>query len=88
MARRNDTKIVVEFGVQTPNSRTVLMVTQDLAEAEQVLDLLGGGQLVRRAVSYSPWRLVSEADLTNKRPNSSAAEEVSTPTESRLPLVG
>jgi hypothetical protein len=88
MARRNDTKIVVEFGVQTPNSRTVLMVTQDIEEAEHVLDLLGGGQLVRRAVSYSPWRPVAEADLPNKRPNSTASVEESTPTESRLPLVG
>jgi hypothetical protein len=58
MSKRDDAEGTVEFGFQTPNSKTVLMVTNDLAEAEHVLDLLGGGTLVRRTVGFSPWRPV------------------------------
>jgi hypothetical protein len=46
---------VIEYGVQTTGSKTVLTVTQDEAEAEQMLDLLGEGWLVQRTVYYSPW---------------------------------
>ena len=59
MSRRDDAEGTVEFGIQTLTSRTVLMVTHDLAEAENVLALLGGGSLVRRTVSFSPWRPVA-----------------------------
>ena len=45
----------VEYGVQTSNSKTILTVTEDLAEAERTLDMLGQGRLLKRTVSYSPW---------------------------------
>jgi uncharacterized phage-associated protein len=46
---------VAEYGVQTSHSKTILTVTEDLAEAERTLDMLGQGRLVQRTVTYSPW---------------------------------
>ena len=83
MARREDRNTVVEFGVQTPNSRTVLTVTQDLAEAEHMLDMLGGGRLVRRSVSYSSWRPV-EPELALPDETLPVSNQDSTPSAPRL----
>jgi hypothetical protein len=47
---------VVQYGIETPTSRTVLMVTEDRGEAERMLDMLGRGRLIVRTVSYSRWR--------------------------------
>jgi hypothetical protein len=53
--RSSDVRSKVEFGVQTPNSNTVAMVTDQIEEAEHMLDLVGTGRIVRRTVSYGPW---------------------------------
>jgi hypothetical protein len=45
-----------EYGVQTANSKTILTVTLDLAEAERTLDMLGEGRLLQPTISYIPWR--------------------------------
>jgi hypothetical protein len=55
MARDDRAACTVECGVQTSNSKTILTVTEDLAEAERTLDMLGQGRLLKRTVSYSPW---------------------------------
>lgn len=55
MARGDRATSTVEYGVQTANSKTILTVTEDLAEAERTLDMLGQGRLLQRTVSYSPW---------------------------------
>jgi hypothetical protein len=51
---------VVQYGIETPNSRTTIMVTDDLSEAQSTIDMLGSGTLVRRTVRYSPWRAVAD----------------------------
>jgi hypothetical protein len=61
MARDNHATRTVEYGVQTLESKTILAVTEDLAEAERTLDMLGQGRLVKRTVSYSPW-IAAELD--------------------------
>lgn len=60
MSARNATVTVVQYGIQTPNSKTILVVTEDLTEAESTLDMLGSGTLIRRTVRYSPWRRVED----------------------------
>ena len=45
MARRGIAGSVVEYGIQTSNGKTILMVTNDLTEAEHTLDLIGEGRL-------------------------------------------
>jgi hypothetical protein len=55
MARDDRATHTVEYAVQTSNSKTILTVTEDLAEAERTLDMLGQGRLVQRTVSCSPW---------------------------------
>lgn len=57
MATRGAT-VTVEYGIQTPNSKTVLVVTEDLSEAVSTLNMLGSGTLIRRTVRCSPWRAV------------------------------
>jgi hypothetical protein len=58
-------KTVVEYGIQTQNSKTILVVTEDLGEAESTLDMLGSGTLIKRTVRYGPWRSVhDEGGLT------------------------
>jgi hypothetical protein len=37
-------------------------VTEDLAEAEHLLDMVGQGRLIERTITYGPWQLV-DADL-------------------------
>ena len=55
MASRDVAACTTEYGVQTANSKTILTVCSDLAEAERTLDMLGEGRLLRRTVRYSPW---------------------------------
>jgi hypothetical protein len=58
MSSRKVAQSFVQYGIQTPNSKTILMVTEDLAEAKHTLDQIGGGNLIARTVSYSHWRSV------------------------------
>ena len=60
MANRDLATCTTEYGVQTANSKTILTVTLDLAEAERTLDMLGEGRLLQRTVRYSPWTAVDE----------------------------
>ena len=55
MARRGVAGSIVEYGIQTLNGKTILMLANDLTEAEHTLDLIGEGRLVQRTVRYSPW---------------------------------
>jgi hypothetical protein len=55
MTRRGVADSVVEYGIQTLTGKTILMLTNDLTEAEHTLDLIGEGRLVQRTVRYSPW---------------------------------
>jgi hypothetical protein len=47
MARRGVTDSIVEYGIQTLNGKTILMLMNDLTEAEHTLVLIGEGRLVR-----------------------------------------
>jgi hypothetical protein len=53
--RSSHVRSKVEYGVQTPSSSTVAMVTDQIEEAEHMLDLVGTGRIVQRTVSYGPW---------------------------------
>jgi hypothetical protein len=64
MVRDDRATRVVEYGVQTSNSKTILTVTEDLAEAERILDMLGQGRIVQRNVSYGPWIAVEVQAVT------------------------
>jgi hypothetical protein len=57
----SDVRVVVEYGVQAPMSRTVVLVTDKFQEAEHMLDLVGDGCIVRRTVSYGAWHAVGSA---------------------------
>ena len=46
---------VVQYGVETPNSTTVLIATADLAVATRSLRWIHGGRLVQRTVIYGGW---------------------------------
>jgi hypothetical protein len=48
MAIRDGTKFTVEYGIQTPTSKTILVVTEDLEEAQRTLDMIGDGRLIQR----------------------------------------
>ncbi len=63
MAARDTAATVTEYGIQTPNSKTILMVTEDLHEAERTLDLIGEGRLITRVVSYGPWRALDNESV-------------------------
>ena len=39
-AIRDGTKFTVEYGIQTPTSKTILVVTEDLEEAQRTLDMI------------------------------------------------
>lgn len=62
MARGGIAERRVQYGIQTPNSNTILMVTEDLAEAEQTLEMVGQGRLTMRTISYGRWHVL-DADL-------------------------
>jgi hypothetical protein len=55
VGKRDVVRTAVEYGVLALASRTVLTVTEDYAEAEHTLDLIGEGRLVRRTVTYGSW---------------------------------
>jgi ABC-type proline/glycine betaine transport system ATPase subunit len=55
MGKRKTADSTVEYGVQAISSKTVVFVTEDLAEAEHTLDLIGEARVVQRTVRYSPW---------------------------------
>lgn len=52
---------VVQYGVMTPTSSTVLIATADLAVATCALSWIHGGRLVQRTVTHGGW--------TEHRPN-------------------
>ena len=60
MAEHDLAVCTTEYGVQTANSKTILTVTMDLAEAEGILNMIGEGRLIQRTVRYSPWRVVDK----------------------------
>ncbi|MDT5018856.1 MAG: hypothetical protein QOD39_5016 [Mycobacterium sp.] len=49
---------VVQYGVRTASTRTILVLADSRAEAESALDMFGEGVLIERTVSYSRWRAV------------------------------
>lgn len=57
---RNMGKSVIEYGIQTATSKSILVITSDLADAHRTLDMIGDGRLVCRTVTYSRWRQVDE----------------------------
>lgn len=57
-------RLITQYGVQTPNSSSILMVTTDRAEAEHWLDSIVDGSMVQRTIFYSSWQLEEdEGDL-------------------------
>jgi hypothetical protein len=64
VSRRDVARCTVEYGVVSLTSQTILTVTEDHAEAEHTLDLIGAGRLVRRTVTYGAW-----ADIPVSQPN-------------------
>ena len=58
MTTRKAAVTVVEYGIQTPNGGTILVVTEDFNEAADTLDKLGSGALVQHTIRYGPWRHV------------------------------
>jgi hypothetical protein len=63
MSTRDIEKRVVQYGVRTAHSSTILVLTDSRAEAERALDMFGEGVLIERTVSYTRWR-TAEADLS------------------------
>jgi hypothetical protein len=63
MSSRNVEETVVQYGVRTANSKTILVLADSRAEAERALDMLGEGVVIERTLSYSRWRTV-KADLS------------------------
>jgi YD repeat-containing protein len=60
----NNGTSVTQYGVQTPNSSTVLVVTTDRAEAEHALDWITDGRVVQRTITYGGWQPgADEGDL-------------------------
>lgn len=57
-------RLITQYGVRTPNSSSILMVTTDRAEAEHWLDSIVDGSMVQRTIFYSSWQLEEdEGDL-------------------------
>jgi hypothetical protein len=55
MAGRGIGMSVIQYGIRLNGSKSVLMVTEDLAEAERTLDMVGHARLITRRVTYGPW---------------------------------
>ncbi|CAN5553955.1 hypothetical protein BH10ACT9_BH10ACT9_46000 [soil metagenome] len=66
MGRRDVARCTVEYGIISATSRTILTVTEDYAEAEHTLDLIGEGRLVRRTVTYSAWADIPVSQSTSQ----------------------
>jgi hypothetical protein len=62
MANHEVEQTVVQYGIRTPTSSTILVLTESRAEAERTLDMLGQGILIERTVKYGGWRTI-ETDL-------------------------
>jgi hypothetical protein len=62
MSTRDIEERIVQYGVRTAHSRTILVLTDSRAEAERALDMFGEGMLIERTVTYSRWH-TAEADL-------------------------
>ena len=62
MVNRRGTESAVEYGIRLEGSSTVLMVTDDVGEAQQTLDMVGHGVLLRRTVWRSPWTTAETND--------------------------
>jgi hypothetical protein len=56
MTAKDIAEVVVEYGIQTLHSKSILVMTNDLAEAHRTLDMIGEGRLISRTVSYSGWQ--------------------------------
>lgn len=51
---------VTQYGVLTPNSSTILVVTSNRAEAERALEWITDGRVVQRTITYGDWLLGHE----------------------------
>jgi hypothetical protein len=56
MSSRSKSRSITQYGVQTPNSSTILIVTTDRAEAEHALDWITDGRVVHRTITYGGWQ--------------------------------
>jgi hypothetical protein len=45
MSNRSKSRSITQYGVQTPNSSTILIVTADRTEAEHALDWITDGRV-------------------------------------------
>jgi hypothetical protein len=53
-----DARTVIEYGVETANGRTVLLVTDEVDEAQKILEVVGEGRILQRTVQYGRWHPV------------------------------
>jgi hypothetical protein len=60
--KSSDAGSVVQYGVETPSSTSVLLVTDRLDEAEHILEVVGQGRIVQRTVRYGAWHPVEDSD--------------------------
>ncbi|GAC1397568.1 MAG: hypothetical protein NVSMB60_07760 [Mycobacterium sp.] len=47
---------ITQYGVQTPTSSTILIVTTGRAEAEHALNWITDGRVVHRTIPYRGWQ--------------------------------
>lgn len=73
MARLGDAKTVVQYGIETPTSRSIVLMTESYEEAAQLLDLLGNARVIARTVRYGPWRRTDEPRQPSTPPDVVAA---------------
>lgn len=52
---------ITQYGVQTPSSSTVLIVTDDRAEAESALEWIADGRVVHRTITSGGWQPGNDA---------------------------
>jgi hypothetical protein len=74
MATRDGEEVYTEYGIRAPGSKSIFMVTQDLTEAERMLDLVGAGQIFMRTVHYGAWGCAPTASRTGSREIESAVQ--------------
>lgn len=65
MVGPRNAEATVEYGIRLEGSTTILMVTDDFGEAQQALDMVGHGTLMRRTVWRSPWAAAQTDDGVN-----------------------
>ena len=49
-------KSITQYGVKTPTSSTLLIVTTDRADAERALGWITDGLVVHRTITYGDWQ--------------------------------